>query len=349
VFISADEADNTFVLRLVGWLRGHGYRVADGYGSQLDDSTAVLVVMTPSSQRSPEVVRQLERAAALRRPVFGLLLDGEPFVPDFVDVTDGTMPDPLIERLRALDPVRQERPVRSGPGWPWVLLIAALVVVTAYRLATPGPGAVGAVAQQLAVPVGFGVLLVGAMRMRRATFAVPAAVILVLGTIADQVGRYVPITFLDGLRPWLGYPVYGGLVGVAVMLALIAALAWYLLRHPVQVTRWSAPILVLLLVSAGLDLYYWRPYGIWALDTWPYLTLLAALAMAAIEPERQVRLVAGYAGLAVVVLRTIWLFTLTPNAYLPAEPAAGAATALALATLGLALSVRRPRRRRVAG
>jgi hypothetical protein len=350
VFICADESSDIYALRLVGWLRQHGLRVADGYGSQLESSSAVVVLMTPSAGRSTEIAGKLGRARALGRPIFGLLVDGEPFVDDFEDVSDGELPGQLLDRLAALHPSAPVREAPAGRGFGWHWLLWAPVVALAL-LATEGLGrptaaaAVGQFAERLAVPVSFMILLIGAFRLRRFTFAVVAAIIdAALAVLYRAVGPSVPIDFLAGYRGVLGYYAFYGLVGAVALIALVVALVWYLVRRPRRFTVWSAVVLPLLVAAGVLDFVYWLPYGFGEFDTWPFLLLLVILAQAAVDPDRDVRRMAAFAALATVALRTVWVLTATPRPFIHPEFAAGAAAALAVATMGLALSLRRARR-----
>jgi hypothetical protein len=89
VFISYSREDQDYVERLVAWLRARGANVwldhLVNYGTRwasvieakIRDCSAMLVVMTPRSQESTWVEREVFEAEKRHKPIFPLLLDGE--------------------------------------------------------------------------------------------------------------------------------------------------------------------------------------------------------------------------------------------------------------------------------
>ncbi len=109
-FISYSRSDGPYVARLAEWLRAAGIPVwADQnieYGEawtqqiekNLDAASAVIVVMTPSARDSLWVNREIARAERKNKPVFPLLLSGEPLLQfettQYEDVSSGALPSP---------------------------------------------------------------------------------------------------------------------------------------------------------------------------------------------------------------------------------------------------------------
>ena len=108
VFISYSREDNDYVQRLIAFLRNSGLPTwADDridYGdlwwrtivANIRSCVAIVVVMTPNSEHSKWVEREVMFADSLQKPVFPLLLDGQGF-PLLIgvqhhDVRDGRMP-----------------------------------------------------------------------------------------------------------------------------------------------------------------------------------------------------------------------------------------------------------------
>ncbi|MBB5870046.1 hypothetical protein F4553_003425 [Allocatelliglobosispora scoriae] len=128
VFISYSRRDGTYVRRLVDHLRSAGVEVwldGDGidYGdrwatviSERVDTSAVFVpVMSPASEGSEWVERELVRAQDGGRPIMPILLSGRPFfrlnATQFEDVTGDRMPqDRFVAKLRTLAPAADSAP-----------------------------------------------------------------------------------------------------------------------------------------------------------------------------------------------------------------------------------------------
>jgi hypothetical protein len=108
VFISYGRADRAYVDQLAAYLRKAGivpwydYELVTGdrwervVRTQVDGCAAFMVVMTPDSDESNWVEREIIRAEANGKPIVPLLLRGEPFFRlaniQADDVTGGRMP-----------------------------------------------------------------------------------------------------------------------------------------------------------------------------------------------------------------------------------------------------------------
>jgi molecular chaperone DnaK len=122
-FVSYSRQDRTYVERLVGHLRSHAVpawwdedveigeqsilRLAD----ELRSSGAVVLVMSPESDRSTWVAREVAAAQRAGTTILPLLLGGSPMFQvaelQYEDVTGGALPsDRFVERARALCGVR---------------------------------------------------------------------------------------------------------------------------------------------------------------------------------------------------------------------------------------------------
>jgi tetratricopeptide (TPR) repeat protein len=113
VFISYSHDDQAYVERLAAYLEAsgvpcwydHELAVGDRWEhvirAEIDQCAALVVVMTPASDASDWVKRELDRAAR-RKPIFPLLLNGEPFFRlsdvQFENVVDGRMPSAAFVR-----------------------------------------------------------------------------------------------------------------------------------------------------------------------------------------------------------------------------------------------------------
>ena len=119
VFLSYSREDDTYVKKLLGYLRKEGLSVwADDqidYGdrwwktivARIRNCVAVVVVMTPSSEKSEWVEREILFALNQKKSIFPLLLKGEPFPlllsAQHHDVTNGEVPPPrFVATLRRL-------------------------------------------------------------------------------------------------------------------------------------------------------------------------------------------------------------------------------------------------------
>jgi formylglycine-generating enzyme required for sulfatase activity len=128
VFISYSHKDRTYARQLVNDLRADGFEVwiddRIGFGTRwwqtiveaLLGSTAVIVIMSPDSEASESVEREVQLSMRERKPLFPLLLRGEGFTllinRQYVDVTDGSMPPPhFYDRLRQVVPTADHVPL----------------------------------------------------------------------------------------------------------------------------------------------------------------------------------------------------------------------------------------------
>jgi hypothetical protein len=109
-FISYSRADQSYVDRLAEWLQTVGIPVwldhDIDYGATwtqtieryLDTAGAIIVVMSSSARDSVWVSREITRAERKRKPIFPLLLSGEPLLQfettQYQDVTNGSLPSP---------------------------------------------------------------------------------------------------------------------------------------------------------------------------------------------------------------------------------------------------------------
>jgi hypothetical protein len=176
VFISHSQKDLSYVGRLAVYLRGNGIPVwlgedlapgtpdwVSAIESGIRNSVAVILVMSPNSESSPWVDRELDLAQELGKLIVPLLLSGRPLFRvrniQFRDVSRGQLPDEtLITQLRRL------RDPASGQASP------------AQLAGSPGPSS-AQVNQSGAPPVGG-----GGKRRRRFT------AVIVGGLVACAVG-----------------------------------------------------------------------------------------------------------------------------------------------------------------
>jgi formylglycine-generating enzyme required for sulfatase activity len=149
VFISYSRKDQTYARKLADDLRRHSVEVwiddRIDYGDRwwrtivqaIRASAAFVVVMTPDSEESEWVEREVQLALRERKPIFPLLLRGKEFplliTTHYADVTDGRMPpqdfyDRLEQVLPALG-VSEEEKERAAPAYlpfePEMVLIPA--------------------------------------------------------------------------------------------------------------------------------------------------------------------------------------------------------------------------------
>jgi formylglycine-generating enzyme required for sulfatase activity len=121
VFISYSRKDQAYTRRLADELRGRGFSVWNDdridFGDRwwqtivqaIRDSSALIVVMTPDSEESEWVEREVQLALSERKPVFPLLLSGKGFAllitRQYANVTDGEMPaEDFYHRLERVIP-----------------------------------------------------------------------------------------------------------------------------------------------------------------------------------------------------------------------------------------------------
>jgi hypothetical protein len=119
VFVSYSRHDAEYVRRLVDFLRHSGFDVWSDEGidvgtqwvdvvrGKIDTCAAFVLIMTPDSERSTWVARELERANARAKPILPMLLAGSPFDSlrgtQFESVVGGTGPSArFVEQLRSL-------------------------------------------------------------------------------------------------------------------------------------------------------------------------------------------------------------------------------------------------------
>jgi hypothetical protein len=119
VFISYSRKDADYVAKLVAHLKASGVTawIDDrvDYGTRwlsvieqhLRDCGAVVVVMSPESRASEWVERELMLAGSLKKIVFPLVIDGEPFFEllnrQVAFVPGGAMPpDDVVQRIRSV-------------------------------------------------------------------------------------------------------------------------------------------------------------------------------------------------------------------------------------------------------
>ncbi|MFG1950684.1 WD40 repeat domain-containing protein [Micromonospora sp. NPDC048830] len=145
VFISFSHAsDAAYVQRLAGHLEASGVAVRfdqesvsddqwdDVSEERIDSCAALVVVMTPAAEASPQVEREIDRAEKVGKPILPLLLEGEPFARlgdvRHEDVTGGRMPSADLVRRLAASAAPQSQPAptpvarRSTPGTPLATL-----------------------------------------------------------------------------------------------------------------------------------------------------------------------------------------------------------------------------------
>jgi formylglycine-generating enzyme required for sulfatase activity len=121
VFISYSRKDQAYARQLVDHLRASGFEVwiddRIDFGSRwwqtiveaIQRCAALIVIMSPDSEASEWVEREIHLALRERKPVFPLLLRGKGFAllitRQYVKVTDGRMPPPdFYDRLRQVVP-----------------------------------------------------------------------------------------------------------------------------------------------------------------------------------------------------------------------------------------------------
>jgi hypothetical protein len=126
IFISYSRADKEYVDRLAAYLRSQGLnvwydpeiRAGDRFSKVIEHAVAasavIVVVMTPASNESEWVEREIGNAESRRTPVLPLLLVGTPFfrysTRQWTDVRGGQMPPPdFVAQLRQL--------ASGGPAW----------------------------------------------------------------------------------------------------------------------------------------------------------------------------------------------------------------------------------------
>ncbi len=108
IFISYSRKDKEYLLKLIDYLEkeglsiwvddriDHGDRWWQTIVTKIRKCAAMVVVMTPESEKTKWVEREMMFADQIDKPIFPLLLDGDCF-PFFVnqqyhDVSDGSMP-----------------------------------------------------------------------------------------------------------------------------------------------------------------------------------------------------------------------------------------------------------------
>jgi hypothetical protein len=134
VFISYSRDDHRYARRLVAHLRKQGVTTwmddAIDYGTSwpdviktmIDNSVALVLVMTPAAQASPWVEREFTQARTTNKPIFPLLLRGRPFFGlaevSVEDVSRRRLPSQAwVARLTALlpPPAPQPQPPQPAP------------------------------------------------------------------------------------------------------------------------------------------------------------------------------------------------------------------------------------------
>ena len=118
IFISYSRSDAAYAKKLAQTLEQEGFAVWNdsriGLGAnwphviqeQLDQSSAVIVLMTPRAYQSEWVQNELSRAKRKQKAIFPLLLEGkEPWLSvestQYLDVTDGRLPPKAFYELLA--------------------------------------------------------------------------------------------------------------------------------------------------------------------------------------------------------------------------------------------------------
>jgi hypothetical protein len=118
IFLSYSSQDREYVVALVSYLEGQGLNVwydpeigpGDRYAKVIENamtgSACLIVVMTPASNASPWVEREMENAERQGKKIFPLLLAGEPFFRfasvQWTDVRNGQLPpQKFVDALRA--------------------------------------------------------------------------------------------------------------------------------------------------------------------------------------------------------------------------------------------------------
>jgi hypothetical protein len=142
-FVSYSPIDYVYVRRLGQYLRDRGVDIwlhPDGAvddWENLEASAAVIVVMTPESERSERVGHEITRAGEIQRPVRLVLLSGRPFDrfgdQPYEDVVGRRMPgDAFASELRKLAPGPLPEPLPAPSPTPrpsrrWVAALSALL------------------------------------------------------------------------------------------------------------------------------------------------------------------------------------------------------------------------------
>jgi hypothetical protein len=133
IFISYSRSDAGYAKKLAETLEHEGFavwndnRISLGTSwprviqEQLDQSSAVIVLMTPRAYQSEWVQNELSRAKRKQKPIFPLLLEGkEPWLSvestQYLDVTNGRMPPRAFYEL--LDEVISRRPSTASASQP---------------------------------------------------------------------------------------------------------------------------------------------------------------------------------------------------------------------------------------
>jgi hypothetical protein len=133
IFISYSRSDAGYAKKLAETLEDEGFavwndnRISLGTSwprviqEQLDQSSAVIVLMTPRAYQSEWVQNELSRAKRKQKPIFPLLLEGkEPWLSvestQYLDVTNGRMPPRAFYEL--LDEVISRRPSTASASQP---------------------------------------------------------------------------------------------------------------------------------------------------------------------------------------------------------------------------------------
>jgi hypothetical protein len=127
VFVSYSRRDAEYVERLADYLVAqridvwvdrkleHGDNWARVLAEKVDGCAAVVVVMTPDSDKSDWVQREVQRAEEESKPIFPILLRGRAFMrfnsTQYADVTDQSMPsERFIAKLREVTGPRKTLP-----------------------------------------------------------------------------------------------------------------------------------------------------------------------------------------------------------------------------------------------
>ena len=136
IFISYSRSDVGYAKKLAQALEREGFavwnddRIALGASwprviqEQLDQSSAVIVLMTPRAYQSEWVQNELNRAKRKQKAIFPLLLEGkEPWLSvestQYLDVTDGRLPPKAFyERLAGIISRRAPTPSASQAPIP---------------------------------------------------------------------------------------------------------------------------------------------------------------------------------------------------------------------------------------
>jgi hypothetical protein len=164
-FIGDSRVDRAYADNLALNLRKSGiavwydYELASGdrweqvIKDRIDGCAALIVVMTPSAEQSNWVKREINRAEMRAKPIFPLLLEGDPFFRlnhlQFDDVIGGGLPsDRLTDRLRTLLTPDTRLVTAAIPVRARVTGVAPTPSCALAMCAELGPGAVGAAASR---------------------------------------------------------------------------------------------------------------------------------------------------------------------------------------------------------